>query len=390
MIYFLGMGLLDRLRDAFSNVAPAAGAFGKGFDSAVGIDIGKSSIKVVQLRKEKGAAVLETYGEIALGPYGDLEIGQATNLGAEKIAEALSDLMKESNVTTKNCALSIPFSSSLISLISLPRKNKKELEKMIPIEARKYIPVPISEVKLDWFMLPEAEAKYVSDENGDIDERNEKAKVLLVAIHNEVLEKYREVLQNTELEPTFSEIEIFSAVRAVIEKGSSPMVVLDIGAATSKLYMVEYGIVKASHNITRGAQDISLALSKSWNTSFKKAEEMKRIHGLSGGAEGSEEAQVAQTAQLSMDYIFTETRRMILSYQKKYNVSIEKLVLIGGGAAIKNLDPLAKSYFDIEVEQGDPFGKVQSPAFLDDVLRDAGPTFSVATGLALRKLQEED
>ena len=85
--------------------------------SVIGVDIGASSIKVVQLRKRRGVALLETYGELSLGPYSNSEIGQATNPPASKIAEALKDLLKEANVTTKKAGLSIPFSSSLISLL---------------------------------------------------------------------------------------------------------------------------------------------------------------------------------------------------------------------------------------------------------------------------------
>src|SRR3989344_3866484 len=88
-----------------------------GGGSVLGIDIGSSSIKVVQLRRHRGAAVLETYGELSLGPYAGVEIGRATSLPAEKLAEALTDVLKEANVTAKSCALSIPLSASLISLI---------------------------------------------------------------------------------------------------------------------------------------------------------------------------------------------------------------------------------------------------------------------------------
>lgn len=127
--------------------------FQKGEDS-VGIDIGTSSIKVVQLRKKKGRALLETYGEIALGPYGGLSVGQVTNLTSDKVAEAIKDLIREANVTTLSGGLSIPFKSSLVTLMELPIIDEKQLKEMIPLEARKYIPVPISEVTLDWWVIP--------------------------------------------------------------------------------------------------------------------------------------------------------------------------------------------------------------------------------------------
>src|SRR3990167_9376293 len=124
--------------------------------SVLGVDIGSSSLKVVQLKKQGGKAVLETYGELALGPYAGLEIGQATNLTADKITETLKDLLREAKVTTNNCGVSIPFARSLLTLVELPRReNKEEQKTVIELEARKYIPVPISEVQLDWFIVPE-------------------------------------------------------------------------------------------------------------------------------------------------------------------------------------------------------------------------------------------
>src|SRR3989344_359975 len=124
--------------------------------SVLGIDIGSSSIKIVQLSRKNGHAVLETYGELALGPYAGKSVGEATNLPQEKIIEAIADMLKEKevNVTTRVCGVAIPFASSLMAVIEMPAMPVKQLESMIPIEARKYIPVPISEVTLDWYIIP--------------------------------------------------------------------------------------------------------------------------------------------------------------------------------------------------------------------------------------------
>ena len=94
--------------------------FSREGQSVLGIDIGPSSIKVVQLKKRKGRAVLETYGALALGPYGGTEVGRATHLPPEKIAEALVDLLREAKTSTKKCGLSIPMSSSLLVPIEVP------------------------------------------------------------------------------------------------------------------------------------------------------------------------------------------------------------------------------------------------------------------------------
>lgn len=386
-----------------------SGLFSSTGKSVLGVDIGNSSIKVVQLRKEKGVALLETYGEIALGPYASLETGRSTNLPADKLSEALKDVMQEANVTTTDCGVSIPFASSLITLIEMPALDQAQLAKMIPIEARKYIPVPITEVQLDWFVIPNEDARFFSKDSPEQKAEqisgpsaaatqapqapkapSDTITVLLVAIHNEMLRKYSEVLTLSGLKPAFFEIEIFSSIRAVMDRGTAPFVVIDIGASSTKLYVVEYGIVRVSHIISKGSQDITLSLSRSLGVPIEKAEKMKREMGLLGAGTGADGKTVSQTAQLSMEFIFAEAKRSILSYQKRYNKNVNKIVFTGAGAVIQGLKGFAAERFDMEVTLADPFQKVQSPAFLEEVLKNAGPEFAVAVGLALRKLQEEE
>ena len=137
--------------------------------SALGIDIGSSSIKVVQLQKRGDKAVLETYGELSLGPYGGVSIGQSTNLPTNKIAQAMNDLLSEKEVaiTTKVCGLAIPFKASLLSVIEMPDIGQRELAMMVPIEARKYIPVPISDVTIDWSIIPKLEVEEIPAVKGE-------------------------------------------------------------------------------------------------------------------------------------------------------------------------------------------------------------------------------
>src|SRR3989338_3578074 len=155
--------------------------------TALGIDIGASSVKIVQIRASRGTAILETYGEIALGPYGTAAIGKAVKITPERTAEALTDLMKEANVTARSGGLSIPFSSSLVSILDMPKVSDDALKRMIPIEARKYIPIPVADVSLDWFVIPEDNTeKSAFDQIEQPEAPTARAKgqeVLLVAIH---------------------------------------------------------------------------------------------------------------------------------------------------------------------------------------------------------------
>ncbi len=345
--------------------------------SVVGIDIGSSAIKVVQLRRKGGKAILETYGTLALGPYTKGDVGQVTNLPPEDIAKAMIDTIRESNITTKDCAIAIPASSSLIFTMDLPGIiDEKTLAQVIPTEARKYIPVPISEVSLDWSIIPKA----TSDEEGTI-ERNE---ILVAAIHNDTVARYRSLATTANLNAAFFEIEVFSSIRSVLTHDLSTVMIVDIGASKTKITIMEYGTVKRFHVINRGSQDITNNLSKSLSIPFTRAEEIKRETGLSRNVQ---DQAIPDTVKLVMDYILTEASSVLLDYEKKYNKIVSKVILTGGGALLKDIIPEAKAAFRNDVVLGTPFDKVEAPAFLEDVLRVAGPEFSVAMGLALRELE---
>lgn len=381
MIYFTHMF-------SFSNL------FKKDDSSVLGIDIGSSAIKVVQIKKKNGQAVLETYGELALGPYGGGTVGQAVVLPAEKIAQALSDLMKERevNITTRKCGISIPFGSSLMSVIEMPQVGQKQMASMVPLEARKYIPVPISEVMLDWSIIPKSEVKEdqaeplpLGAQPSNLPANIPKVDVLLVAIHNETIQRFQTIVAGAGLDASFFEIEIFSTMRSVLDQTLAPVMIMDIGAASTKLYIVERGIIKASHTINRGSQDITMTISKSLGLPMDRSEVMKRKVGATG-----EDKTLSEIISLTLDYIFAEANRTLLSFEKKYNKTVSKVILVGGGSALKGLPQLAQENFKTDTVAGDPFAKLSSPAFLQNVLKETGPEFAVAIGVALRRLAEEE
>lgn len=346
--------------------------------SVIGVDIGSSSLKVVQLRREGGTAVLETYGELALGPYAGVEVGQATNMPASKIAETLNDLLREANVTTKDAGISIPFSRSLLTLVELPRRSDPAEQKtVIELEARKYIPVPVSEVQLDWFIIPEALSEGAPP--------SPKVQVLLVAVHNDELTLLEGVVRASELAATFYEIEIFSTIRSVVDEPVKPVLVLDIGASATKVYVVEHGVVALSHNIPRGGQDVTRTIATSQGITVGNAEIMKKEHGFANEA-GTYDP---RSIELVFSRIFEEAKRALAQYESAKGKQVACLVLTGGGGVTKELAAYAKTFFSTEVRIADPFGKTQAPAFMRPVLEAIGPEFAVAVGLALRKLEEE-
>ncbi len=367
-----------------------SGFRGGASDSAVGIDIGSSAIKVVEIKRKAGRAILETYGAIALGPYAELDVGRVTNLSVEKVAGALKEVVKQSGVTATSAGFSIPVQSSLIFAIELPvQMGDKEMAAIVSTEARKYIPVPITEVSLDYFILPKKESSFeemnIVLNNAEVPKKpTEKTSVLVVATQNDATSKYRSIVSESQMTASFFEIEIFSSIRANFEHELSPVLLMDFGASRTKLSIVEFGMVKNYHTIERGGADISDSISKSLSIPFSEAEKMKKDFGLFGNPV---EKSLSEIIKIHVDYILSETNSVLLGYEKKYNRTISKIIFSGGGSLLKGLKESAANNFRVEIEVGLPFSKVHAPEFLDKVLQTMGSEFAVALGLALRKLQ---
>lgn len=355
-------------------------------NSVLGIDIGSSSIKVVELKRQGGKALLQTYGELSLGPYAKTEIGRATNLPPEEIGKALIDLLRECKAVSKSCAMAIPFPSSLISMMELPAASQKDLATIVPIEARKYIPVPIGEVTLDWSVIPRPKdsPNFTNEEDKDLSKKD-KIDVMTVAIHNDTINRFQKIVQTAGLQASFFEIEIFSTVRALLGEDPTPVMILDMGAASTKLYIIERGVIRSSHTVNRGAQDLTLSLSTAMNITVEQAELLKR--NLVSPRQG-QEVTMQSVFKTTLDYIFSEADRLILTYERKYNKTLNRIYVVGGGVKLKGFIDDARTGLDADVLPGDPFSKVETPAFLESMLNVTGPEFTVAVGVALRRLQE--
>lgn len=352
--------------------------------SVLGIDLGSSSLKIVQLRKEKERAVLETYGEISTGPYAGSPVGKSVHLLDKKVVEILTDLLREANAKAVHAVVSIPLRSSFIRMISMPLMSEKELAEAIPFEARKYIPVPASEVVIDWWLLPEGVSSEGKDSEGFIKERKF-AEVLLVAIHREAIEKYKRIFQEAKLEVNSFEIEVFSQVRAILSREIGPVLLVDFGAEATRFVVVDYGIVRLAHTVERGSLELTDALSRSLGVDFERAERLKQDIGFSPRPEHKE---IANVIEPLLDHIFSEGLRVVAEYHRRSERPIKKVWLIGGGSLLKGLVDFSINKFGLEARLVEPFSKTEYPAFLEENLREIGPIFATALGTALRALQE--
>lgn len=377
--------ILDKAKDLFG---------GNKVSSAIGIDIGSTFVKMVELKEKGGKAYLETYGALALGPYAGLPVGSVTNLPEDKIAQAIKDLYKEITAVSKSGSIAIPASASLIFTVELPSQVKdSDTRTAVETEARKFIPVPISEVSLDTWVIPHEEyfdeeipdALRSGQQNEDLEKnKTQKTKVLVAAIHNDTLAKYQQIVNAGELTVPFFEIETFSTVRSINQNDIAPIMIMDFGASRTKITIIEHGIIRTFHIINRGSQDITNSLSHALSITFDQAEEMKKKYGI---LESAPDANVKDVIKGVIDYIFSEANSSILDYERKTKKSISKVFIVGGGALLLGLPQYATKEFRAEVSIGNAFAKTEAPAFLQNMLSVTGPEFAVAVGLALRALE---
>lgn len=334
-------------------------------DGVIGVDVGSAAIKIVQLHKKKNVMTLDTYGELQLGPYEGVEIGRQTHLRIDKLTEALVDILREAAASSRVVTVAISYNASFNAIITMPTDDTDKITAMMPIEAKKYVPVPLSDVTLDWFPVSAHSDKKTT-------------KVLLAAIHNDALKRYEAMVQGIELSMGGMEIEIFSTIRSVVEHDDETVAIIDFGAGSTKLYIVHKGVVGKTYSIPMNGTDLTRELSKAAEVDFRQAEEMKRTTGLMGGSEVG-----IRAMSVILERGLREIHKMIDRYTEEESHTVEKIILSGGGALLKGLIPYTEDMLSCKTVLADPFAKVAYPAFLEDTLKEAGPAFAVALGIAL-------
>ena len=341
--------------------------------SVLGIDVGTSSLKIIQIRREKEQAVLETYGELSAAAYSGGEPGRAVLLADEKVSEMIVDLKKEAGATAKRAVIGIPVRYSFITVVEMPELTDEQLKEAVQFEARRYIPIPLQDVVLDWWPIPKK-----NDKRG--------ATVLLAAVQRDIVEKYKRIVTVAQLESAGFEIEAFPPTRLLGSRGRGAVMTIDIGALSTKISIVVDGIIHSVHHVDRASQAFSLAISQSLGIDFQRAEVMKQSVGIS---QRPEAAGVRHTITPLIDSLFDEADRLRTSFRRRFDTPVDKAIVLGGGSLMPGFVDYAVERLGIEVILSNPFQKLSYPAFLQPALKKIAPSFTVATGLALRALGEE-
>lgn len=353
----------------------------------VGVDIGSSAIKVVELKRVKGKIALTKYGTLSLGPYAKSDIGVATELSTERLIDALVATLKAVEIESNRGAISVPLKLSLIVTLEVPETTQDNLEKIIPIEARKYIPVPPGEANIAWAVISGQDSKSIAAEkNKNSDGKRPTLQVLVAAIHNATIENYHEIAEKAGISPVLLEIETFSALRSVAGNEKEIFAMLDTGAEASKLIVSDNGSVAYSHRINRGSQSITHSLAEKLGVTFKEAEIIKRKYKSPMTYKNTNlEPVVLENSR----FILEECKKAIKEYEQKHNNKIKKIILIGGGSLLSGFREKAMEILGIEAILGDSFSGIELPAkVLEPILKESGPEFAVAVGLGRRALDE--
>ena len=342
--------------------------------SVVGINIGSVSTKVVQLRYESERAILETYGELKNEGYlktaDSIQQAGALHYLDKDIGSLLADVLRESKVTTKDSVFSIPASAAFLTLMSFPRSLEREIAAAVPYEARKYVPIPISEVAFEWMIMDSAEPR-------------DEIEVLLVAVPKEIVQKITRVAEIANINLLALEVEPFSMVRSLVGRDNTPTAIVNFGHQSTTVAFVDRGILRIAHTIGRGSQELTRALERGLGIGPERAETVKKDAGMS---ERIEEREITSVMAPLLETLFVDIERLVSLYNRKAERKVQKVNLTGGGANLKGIVEYAVSKFGIEVTRGNPFSRVVTPPFMGPILTNIGPEFSVAVGLALREI----
>lgn len=323
--------------------------FEKKGGSILGIDLGSSSVKIVELTKEKERVFLTNY---AIAQIKEGAIFNISELKDEEIAKIIADLIHRAKITSHRATISLSVEKTFSTVITLPAMPEKELGAAVPYEAQKYVPLPLDEVVLDWNIIsvgnskgPEIAAKGATDSispaggNSPASEGVSTIQVLLLAVPKEIINRLTKIASLAKLELTALEQEAFSLTRALIGNDKNAYVVVDLGRKTTDLIVVDQGFIKMSHNLD----------------------------------------------SVSKEIILMELDRIVNIFQMRYNKKVGQCLLAGGRANEKELMEFLTTKLKVPVKVGDPFARVSHDQRSDVFLKELGPQFSVAVGLAMRE-----
>lgn len=359
------------LNKLFSSLKTAKAPSTNGLTS-VGIDIGSSSVKIVEVIDENEKLRLGTYGELQLGPYADAPLGSNVALPVDKRTEAIVDVLREANSKASTAVLTLQLSQSFVTSLFLKAQAKENISPRVPVEARKVIPVPLSDVALEWVDVP----PFKNTSEGT-------REVLVAAIQKNALDETKEIITSLQKSQVAPEAEVFSAMRGIAKEEDEVLAIIDFGAKNNKLYIVEAGYLRRIHRVQAGGVLATERIADLLQVSFDEAENIKRNFEPHTAQAADIKKAVLSTYERSMQ----EFKRAMDQYELRSGSPITRIVVTGGAVLFPEFGAYVNYTLEKPTEIANAFDKVSYPAFMEDTIKEISPTFTVALGAALRSFE---
>ena len=333
----------------------------------LGIDIGTYSIKVVELSQAGKRTKLDNYGEMSASALYEKSFRtfdkSTLSVSSSEVGKTIRAIIQEAKMKSRKAYFSIPDFSSFFTTLTLPSMAQEEIPQAVQYQARQHIPLPLSEVTLDWQLIGEG-------------------KVLLVAVPTEVVYQYQKIARDSQLELLAMEAEVFSLTRSLVRQDKDPFILIDIGARSTTISIIDGGKLRNSHSFDVAGGDFTDNLSRGLYIDHKNAEEMKQQQGLL-----SKENRGAFLPLVDM--ILEEAKRISHDYFLKEQSNIQKVTIAGGSANFPGLKEYFAENLAKTVEIANPFKDIYYPPVLETTLKKMGPSYAIAVGAALAGLSKQ-
>jgi len=341
----------------------------------VGIDIGSSSVKLVQLTEQKGIYHLVNVGIL---PLPSDAIVDNSLMDTTSIVETIKDLTKSLGTKAKEAVCSISGNSVIIRKISLPAMTPEELEDQIAWEAEQYIPFDINDVNLDFEIL-----------ESDLSSSG-KMTILLVASKKEIINEYVAVFNEAGLKLVVIDVDSF-AVQNVYEKNYTPpdsevVALVNIGASIMNLNVVKGGGSLFTRDVQMGGNLYTEEIQRQFSLSSQDAERCK----LTGDYPDTE--RLRDTIYRMNETISQEIHRSLDFYNSTAEDNkISRIYLSGGGSKVSMLLETLTHRLGLPVELLNPLKNIKynEKEFDPEYLQEIAPLVAVAAGLAMRRLGDK-
>lgn len=341
----------------------------------VGVDIGTSSVKIVELSLIGQGKKLENYGQVASDAIYKESLSKENNgsrlPASHFVAAAVRAILDEARIKTKAAIFSVPDFSTFCTSFDIPQMSQKEIPEAIRYNAVQYITLPINEVTLDWRVVPNSK-----QDKGSL------MKVFLVAVPNQIIHEYQTIARDSGLQLYALEAEAFSLTRALVKNNAKNVCVVDIGVQSSTINIVERGFLRRSYSFNFYSSQLTRAIALTLGVASGEAEKIKNQEGLI-----SERRNVSETLYPLIDPLVAEIKSIIAEFFQKEQKQVDEVYLAGGTANLPGLKEYFAESLQKEISVPNCFSGLLYPPILEENLRSLSPSFSVAVGAAIGGLE---